>query len=113
MNKRIRVSVFACWVSFLLISRSVAGTSAGSPSTLTPPERGAAIFRKSCSICHGIHKGETKMALSLNGELRPGSGHSEQSARQIIVDGRNNMPSFKEKINSRQMDDLIAYLKTL
>lgn len=77
------------------------------------PESGLTIFRKSCSVCHSIHQGQTKVGPPLYGELRAGSGHSEQTVRHIVIDGKGNMPAFKEKLDSGQMDDLIAYLKTL
>ncbi|HET9743576.1 MAG TPA: cytochrome c [Terriglobales bacterium] len=86
-----------------------------SPNTVRngSPKSGSVIFRKSCSVCHSVHKGETKVGPSLYGELREGSGHSEEHVRQVIIEGQGTMPPFKEKLDSEQMDDLIAYLKTL
>lgn len=75
--------------------------------------RGAAIYRKSCSVCHSVEQGETKVGPPLYGVLRDGSGHSEQSVRQIVVQGKGTMPAFKEKFDPEQMNDLIEYLKTL
>jgi mono/diheme cytochrome c family protein len=93
--------------------QSQSSNVAPSASSGTASQRGSAIFRRSCSVCHGIHQGETKVGPSLYGELRQGSGHTEQQVGQVIVDGKGNMPSFKEKLDSEQMKDLIAYLKTL
>ena len=71
------------------------------------------MFRKSCSVCHGIRPGETKVGSSLYGLLREGSVHSEQAVRQTIADGKGTMPAFKEKLESGQIDGLLAYLRTL
>jgi mono/diheme cytochrome c family protein len=75
-------------------------------------EQGTAIFRKSCSVCHSVRRGETKVGPSLYGILKDGSGHSEQSVRQAIAAGKGTMPAFKEKLESQQMNDLIEYLRT-
>jgi len=76
-------------------------------------DRGTAIFRKSCSVCHSVRSGETKVGPSLYGVLRDGSGRSEETARQAIANGKGTMPAFKEKLEPRAIDDLLEYLKTL
>jgi mono/diheme cytochrome c family protein len=89
---------------------------ARSPLEVPPTQsstRGGSVFRKSCSVCHSIRAGETKVGPSLYGVLRQGSGHSEQTVRQIVAAGTANMPGFQQKLEPEQMDDLIEYLKTL
>jgi mono/diheme cytochrome c family protein len=76
-------------------------------------DRGAAIFRKSCSVCHSIRSGETKVGPSLYGVLREGSGHSEEAVRQVIANGKGTMPAFKEKLEPLEIDDLLEYLRIL
>jgi cytochrome c2 len=67
-------------------------------ATQASGDRGAAaIFRKSCSACHSIRSGETKVGPSLYGVLREGSGHSEEAVRQAIANGKGTTPAFKEK----------------
>ena len=63
-------------------------------STQASSDQGTAIFRKSCSVCHGIRPGQTKVGPSLYGLLREGSVHSEQAVRQTIADGKGTMPAF-------------------
>jgi mono/diheme cytochrome c family protein len=86
---------------------------ASSASTQASSDRGAAIFRKSCSVCHGIRSGETKVGPSLYGVLRKGSGHTEEAVRQAIANGKGTMPTFKEKLEPHEIDDLLEYLRTL
>jgi|SRR5579859_4433127 len=82
-------------------------------STQASNDRGAAIVRKSCAVCHSVRPGETKVGPSLYGVLREGSGHSQQAVRQAIADGKGTMPAFKTKLQPDEIDDLIEYLKTL
>jgi mono/diheme cytochrome c family protein len=86
---------------------------ASSASMQASSDRGTAIFRKSCSVCHGIRSGETKVGPSLYGVLREGSGYSEEAVRQVISNGKGTMPGFKEKLEPREIDDLLGYLRTL
>jgi mono/diheme cytochrome c family protein len=86
---------------------------ASSASTQASCDRGAAIFRKSCSVCQSIRSGETKVGPSLYGVLREGSGHSEEAVRQVIANGKGTMPAFKEKLELLEIDDLLEYLRTL
>jgi mono/diheme cytochrome c family protein len=98
-----------CLVSFPFALAS----SSSDPSTPAPSDRGSAIFRKSCSVCHSIHSGETKVGPSLYGVLREGSGRSEETVRQVIANGKGTMPAFKEKLDPHEIDDLLEYLRTL
>src|ERR1700722_2041232 len=59
-------------------------------STQASSDQGTAIFRKSCSVCHGIRPGETKV-----GDFyEKVSVHSEQAVRETIADGKGTMPAF-------------------
>ena len=82
-------------------------------STQASNDRGAAIVRKSCAVCHSVRPDETKVGPSLYGVLREGSGHSQQAVRQAIADGKGTMPAFKTKLEPGEIDDLIEYLRTL
>jgi mono/diheme cytochrome c family protein len=86
---------------------------ASSASTQASNDRGAAIFRKSGSVCHGIGSGETKVGPSLYGVLREGSGHTEEAVPQAIAKGKGTMPAFQEKLEPHEIDDLLEYLRTL
>src|ERR1700732_67084 len=100
-------------VSSAIIFASSFASSSHNASTQASSDRGAAIFRKSCSVCHSIRPGETKVGPSLYGVLREGSGHSEQAVRQAIADGQGTMPAFREKLDPGEIDDLVEFLRTL
>jgi mono/diheme cytochrome c family protein len=105
--------VMACLVSLPILFVPSSATSAPNASTQASSDRGAAIFRKSCSVCHSVHSGETKVGPSLYGVLSEGSGRSEETVRHAITDGKDTMPAFKETLEPREIDDLLEYLKTL
>jgi len=96
----------------IVFSQSFAGNPPNA-ATQASSDRGVAIFRKSCSVCHSIRSGETKVGPSMYGVLREGSGHSEQAVRQAIADGKGTMPAFKTNLEPGEIDDLIEYLRTL
>jgi mono/diheme cytochrome c family protein len=109
---------FAKW---FLLAGSVLGSSAhlqsfaraGQEPSGESSARGMSMFRKSCSVCHSVRSGEIKVGPSLYGVLRESSGRSEHKVRETILEGKGNMPAFKEKLDLDQVEDLLAYLKTL
>lgn len=101
------------FTSLVVVISPLFATGSQSASTQTSSDRGAAIFRKSCSVCHSVRSGETKVGRSLYGVVREGSGRSEETARQVIANGKGTMPGFKEKLEPREIDDLLEYLRTL
>jgi mono/diheme cytochrome c family protein len=111
MKPRARVYLHIAFFTWLVVV--ISPLFASSASRQASGDRGAAIFRKSCSVCHSIRSGETKVGPSLYGVLREGSGHSEEAVRQVIADGKGTMPAFKEKLEPLEIDDLLEYLRTL
>jgi cytochrome c2 len=81
-------------------------------------EAGRAIFKKSCLICHNAISPKAKVGPSLKGlfkaKLTPVMKHpvSDANIRDHIWEGGKKMPPFPD-IKGKDMDALIAYLKTL
>lgn len=99
--------------SLLVVFLQSFASSSPNASAQASKDRGSAIFRKSCSVCHSIRSGDTKVGPSLYGVLREGSGHSEEDVRQAITNGKGAMPGFKEKLEPAEIDNLLEYLRTL
>lgn len=78
--------------------------------------RGEAVFFQRCSLCHlnlskaGLIPGA---GPSMNGVLRDASPERETRVREQIRTGSRGMPGFQYGLTPRQLDQLIAYLKTL
>ena len=80
--------------------------------------RGEGLFLQRCSLCHLT---QAKRLLpdaktygpSLTSLLRDAGAAKEKAVREIILKGGPRMPGFQYGLTAEQMDDLVAYLKTL
>ncbi len=69
-------------------------------------ERGAAIYKESCAMCHGADRGGTPAAPSL---LEVGKRIGLPQLRRTIVYGNGRMPPISH-IQDSQISDILAYL---
>lgn len=76
--------------------------------------RGARLFDITCTSCHGAEGYGTPMAPALNNALFLDST-SDAQIRQIIAMGVPDtvMPAWSSRLSEAQMNDLIAYLRSL
>jgi mono/diheme cytochrome c family protein len=67
---------------------------------------GAKIFKGKCKMCHALdHKkfGPAVKDMSKNPAV----------LKATITNGRNSMPSFKSKLSTEQIDELVAYFQSV
>ncbi|WP_338466660.1 PQQ-dependent dehydrogenase, methanol/ethanol family [Novosphingobium sp. ZN18A2] len=82
------------------------------PSTGTPEQiaRGAQLYGRYCSVCHG----DAAVAGGLNPDLRhSGAIGSLDVMKAIVIDGQlheNGMVSFKSALNEKDVDDIRLYV---
>lgn len=80
--------------------------------------RGEGLFLQRCSICHLAKKIKNVGSPPTVGPNLTGvftndmSPDQEKSLRQFILKGSPNMPGFQYGLTAKDIDDLIAYLKT-
>ena len=75
---------------------------------------GQEIFSAKCMQCHAVHEGQYSFGPNLDGELRkPHPKKTPAQVTTVIREGKGKMPAFGEKLTRPEMDDLIAYLRTL
>ena len=103
MRVRIAIALFSL---FVLTSAATAADSAGKT-----------IFASKCSICHGPD-GAGKTAIGKNLKIRDlhspdAQKQSDADLGEIILNGKNKMPAFKGKVTEAQVNDLVAYIRTL
>lgn len=80
---------------------------------------GGEIYGKYCLSCHYDDSTDQKIGPGLAGLLEratieaSGEPISPESVRAQIVTPAGRMPSFEAHLSEKQLDDLVAYLKTL
>jgi mono/diheme cytochrome c family protein len=89
------------------------------PKLTAQEKRGEHWFLQRCSICHlasftkADAAGYPNKAPSLEGLLKGASPDKERAVREQIRNGSTNMPGFQYGLDQKDLDELIAYLKTL
>jgi mono/diheme cytochrome c family protein len=96
------------------------GKKAATPQLSDQEKRGQGIFFQRCSLCH-LTKIETpapqpfkSFGPSLKGMV-PKDADADQISfiRQFIMTGTDRMPGFQYGLKPNEIDDVIAFLKTL
>lgn len=116
---RFRRVMFGLIAGFWIISpvpASLQSQQASRPAAMDPVKRGESWFYQRCSLCHlgRVLKNESHdpMAKSLNGVFKDAPPNREEAVRDLIRRGNLRMPGF-QYLDPDQLDDVIAYLKTL
>lgn len=99
-----------------LSSVSLKSQTASRPVATDQVKRGESWFYQRCSLCHlgRVLKNEKheSMGKSLEGLFKNAPASREAEVRSLIESGNLRMPGFRY-LDRDQLDDLIAYLKTL
>jgi len=116
VRKRIRWLVF-CGAAIFLCSCFGAASPAGTGNDSRPVRvrQGEVIFQQQCVRCHNKAVGDTSSfgPPNLHGIFRRATPLSRSEAEAIIRQGKPPMPPFAGVLTTSQIDELIAYLKTL
>ncbi len=104
-----------------------ASTKAAGAAKTTAAGAGKQLFQANCSSCHGangvggIKVGDATSADLRQSKLEPAYRKNVKLLQRAILDGKDEdggslnqaMPRWKGKLTTRQVDNIIAYLKTL
>ncbi|HKU27225.1 MAG TPA: cytochrome c [Candidatus Sulfotelmatobacter sp.] len=80
---------------------------------------GRKIYDAECSRCHEPYSTRGKKGPGLKGIFQhkflslSGLPANDERVTDIIRLGRNEMPGYSQKLNSQELQDLLAYLHTL
>jgi mono/diheme cytochrome c family protein len=106
-----------------LAAQSPKSSTPNSAPALTEQQKmGEGLFLNNCSLCHLPHKeGNPKSTQegnsygpSLKGLFRGAKPVlNDQVARQFVMKGTQKMPGFQYSLEPKEIDSIIAYLKTL
>lgn len=139
MNKMRENRATACWpVRSLILAVCIVGTLGTARAqqnpppppkvvisdydmrkALTPPPlsdvelTGKKLFVQRCALCHDLlgQPATTTVGPWIDGEVVKARG--EDAVRQKIADGSPRMPGWRYTLEARQIDSVIAYLKTV
>jgi mono/diheme cytochrome c family protein len=79
--------------------------------------RGEGLFLQRCSLCHLPRKlkfgSPPVIGPSLSGQFKDAGPDQMKILRGFILKGGPDMPGFQYGLEPKEVDDLIAYLKTL
>lgn len=75
---------------------------------------GEEVFTQNCHQCHAVFEGQYSVGPNLHLEMKkPHPKKSPSEIREILKNGKGRMPSFNEKLSEADVDDLLAYIRTL
>lgn len=81
--------------------------------------RGKTLFQQKCAVCHYDNSDQKKIGPGLKGISKRGtftvSGNkiTDDSLKTWIENGDQLMPGFKDGLETAQIKDVVAYVKTL
>ena len=96
--------------------------SAGAKKTVAKkgadPAAGQRLFKENCAVCHWADKAEKRIGPGMKGlfkreKLFDSRPVSEENVHELILKGGGKMVGFEDKLEPKQVDAVMAYLKTL
>jgi len=101
----------------LLAQNKPGETPPGTEKLSEEARRGEGLFLQRCSLCHLPRKlkfgSPPVIGPSLSGQFRDATPDQMKILRGFILKGGPDMPGFQYGLEPKEVDDLIAYLKTL
>ena len=110
--KRVSLSALLVASIFALLALAIPPAVVSQSSEPQDAAKGKRVFVQSCASCHNAPGAATRSAPALKGYYRQQPRPTDTSVRATIEHGRGRMPAFTS-LDKVQVDDLIAYLKTL
>jgi alcohol dehydrogenase (cytochrome c) len=86
------------------------GAAAGPPAATRKADmaKGKELYDTTCTVCHGANgQGGTHGGAKLTKALTP------DIIKQVVINGRNDMPPFGSAFSNDQMDDMAAYILSI
>ena len=112
--QRNSIRTLCYWTAFAVMALfiSLQGTVLAAPQDQT----GQTLFNRNCGTCHSQNGTPTAVGKSLNAPdlgSAPVQNQPNAQLEQIISNGKDNMPAFKDKLSQTEIDSLVAYVHTL
>ena len=76
---------------------------------------GQALFKARCALCHGEDgRGQTNLGKQLKAfDLNSPKVQKNSNAqlKQVILQGKGNMPPFQAQLNAEQVNEILKYVR--
>ena len=109
--------LFSGGSSYLLAQSKPGATQPVAEKLSEEAVRGEGLFLQRCSLCHLPRKlkfgSPPVIGPSLSGQFKDATPDQMKVLRGFILKGGPDMPGFQYGLEAKEVDDLIAYLKTL
>jgi cytochrome c6 len=102
-------------VHSVVLGIAIAGPMAAAQAPATP-ETPESLFKTNCALCHGDDGAGTELGKRFKvKDLRSKEVQDKSSAdlALIVHDGKNNMPPFGKRLDDKQIEGLIGYIRHL
>jgi cytochrome c6 len=80
----------------------------------SPTETGADIYKRSCNTCHAADGSGSALGKRLHApDLRTKEVQdtTAQAMTQLVTNGKNQMPAFKTRLDSGQIQKVVDYVR--
>ena len=112
-------TILLLWAVMLILVLSAcnqSGSGAEPKQLSAQAQRGEHVFKMQCAVCHNANSTEPLHGPGMRGlykrqELPSGVSLTDEHVKLTIERGRNMMPPMP--LDQGQVDDVVAYLKTL
>jgi len=105
-NRKSLVHALSCLILLLLFVSMALGAE----------DKAKAAYKTNCVSCHGSDGGGTPLGKSMQAaDLRSPQVQSKSDTElaQVITEGKNNMPAFKNTLNPEQVQGMVKYIREL
>ncbi|MGA9040804.1 MAG: cytochrome c [Terriglobales bacterium] len=87
-----------------------------SAETNSKPSAGETVFKSHCIVCHGADgMGKTTLGTQLKASDLHGKDVqklTDAQLKEVITNGKNNMPPFSDQLTGAEINDLLKYVRT-
>ena len=103
------VVLAAAFVCVVLLFANEPGGSSEGPSASAP---GAAIYADNCASCHG-GDGNGGVGPQLSDGAVVDAFPNEADQVRVVTNGRGGMPAFADRLSAEEIDQVVAYTRSL
>jgi mono/diheme cytochrome c family protein len=107
---------FSCRMAIQVLLVCFGSVTLLSAETGSKTAAGEAVYKSHCVVCHGVDGlGKTTLGTQLKASDLHGKDVqklTDAQLKEVITNGKNNMPPFSDQLTGAEINDLIKYVRT-